>query len=46
MRLLQREIPRHDLGDTARFGLRDAVAVEQGVGRDGDEANRRERRDA
>ena len=46
LRLLQREIPGHDLGDTARLGPGDTVAVKQGVGRDGDEANRRERRDA
>jgi hypothetical protein len=46
LRLLQREIPGHDLGDTARFGLRDPVAVKQGVGRDGDEADGRKRRDA
>ncbi len=46
LRLLQREIPGHDLGDTARLGLRDPVAVKQGVGRDRDEANGRERRDA
>ena len=39
-------IPGHDLGDTARFGLGDTVAVKQGVGRDGDEAKGRERRDA
>ena len=46
LRLLQREVPGHDLGDTARLGLRDTVAVKQGVGRDGNEANGRKRRDA
>jgi hypothetical protein len=46
LRLLQREIPGHDLGDTARFGLGDTVAVKQGVGRDGDEAKGCQRRDA
>ena len=46
LRLLQRKIPGHDLGDAARFGLRDTVAVKQGVGRDGDKANGSERGDA
>ena len=46
LRLLQRDILGDDFGDTARLGLGGAVAVEQGVGRDGEEANRRQRRDA
>ena len=46
LRLLQRDILGDDFGDTARLGSGGAVAVEQGIGRDSEEANRRERRDA
>jgi len=44
--LLQQDILGDDFGDPARLGSGDAVAVKQGVGRDSEEANRRERRDA
>ena len=46
LRLLQRDIPGDDFGDAARLGPGGAVAVKQGVGRDSEEANRRQRRDA
>ena len=46
LRLLQRDILGDDFGDTARLGPGGPVAVKQGVGRDSEEANRRERRDA
>ncbi|HEY6733067.1 MAG TPA: hypothetical protein VI256_04610 [Roseiarcus sp.] len=44
--LLQRNILGDDFGNTAHPGLGDAIAVKQGVGGDGKEANCRERRDA
>jgi len=43
LRLLQREIPGDDIGDTVQPGARGAVAVDQRIGRDGNEADRRER---
>jgi hypothetical protein len=46
LRLLQRDILGDDFGDTACPGSGGAVAVEQGIGCDSEEANRRERRDA
>ena len=46
LRLLQRNIPGDDFGDTAHPGPGDAIAVKQGVGCDREQASRRERRDA
>ncbi len=44
--LLQRDILGDDVGDAAELGAGGAVAVNERVGRDRDEANRGERRDA
>jgi hypothetical protein len=43
---LQRDIPGDDFGDPVPLCRRSAVAVKQGVGRDSEETNRRQRRDA
>jgi hypothetical protein len=45
LHLLQRDVPGDNFGDPAHLGLGDPVAVEQRVGRDRDEAHRRQRRD-
>ena len=45
LHLLQCDVPGNDFRDAAHLGLRDLVTVEQGPGRNRDEANRRERRD-